>query len=598
MHSQQLAELGAVVRIWSTAGPLLVGGLVSFALGRLVVWCFSRGLDSADLHWTEVARRLVSLKVGVTLTTLLGVALSLALWSGGAFSVLPRSLTSALNIYGVGPLLGALLATHPLLERIRRTHGRPARRWRDRLALYGPNIAVALPLIVAMDLLDATAAWHEQVIGLALVTLSFAFLLGGWIPAAALLGRARRVNPAEFYGSQDLGARAIWVTEWDIANAFAYPWLRWIMVPRRTLTLLTPEEMRGVLLHEAEHLREPRSLSVMRLLPYLLGYVMLVMAMLGTSWSWLAAACLAPCALLALVLVRRRAQAAELHSDAAGGSESAVAYATALEKLYEWSFLPATATKRARHASLYDRMTAAGVAPSWPRPAPPATPPRWSLALVGASSALLVLGYVAWRRQQSEGAAFASSDALAVWLLGGGDAPFLLRRSESAWLDGRREEALGWATTATACRDAGADEAHTSVALAEYMGRVELAEAGRAQFEAALAARGEAGADAERAAASSRVAWRFASLGDQRLERGEHVAARADYEVAACAAPNFAWPLARVSIAWLHAGDVGRARAALERAEKLHQPKNEPFDPRGQLEFAREAYTNYTRSAR
>jgi len=595
MLSQQLAELGVVVRIWSTAGPLLVGGLVSFALGRLVVWCFSRGLDSADLHWTEVARRLVSLNVGVILTTLLGVALSLAIWSGGAFSVLPRLLTIALNIYGVGPLLGALLATHPLLERIRRTHGRPARRWRDRLVLYGPNIAIALPLIVSADLLDARAAPHEQAIGLALVTLSFGLTLGGWIPAAALLRRARRVNPAEFYGSQDLGARAIWITEWDIANAFAYPWFRWIMVPRRTLTLLTPEEMRSVLLHEAEHLREPRSLSVMRLLPYLLGYVMLVMAMRGTSWSWLAAACLAPCAVLALVLVRRRAQAAELQSDVAGGSDSGVAYATALEKLYEWSFLPATTTKRAVHPSLYDRMTAAGVAPSWPRPAPPAPPappPRWLLALVGASSALLVVGYSAWRRHQSD------SDALAVWLLGGGDAPFLLRRSESAWLDGRREEALGWATTATACRDAGADEALTFAALAEHMGRVELATAARAQFEDVLAARGEAGANAERAAASSRVAWRFASFGDQRLERGEHVAARADYEVAACAAPNFAWPLARVSIAWLHTGDVGRARAALERAEKLHQPTNEPFDPRGQLEFAREAYANYTRAAR
>jgi tetratricopeptide (TPR) repeat protein len=70
-------------------------------------------------------------------------------------------------------------------------------------------------------------------------------------------------------------------------------------------------------------------------------------------------------------------------------------YASALEQLYRENLAPVVMPqRRAIHPHLYDRMTAAGAEPAYPRPAPP---PRWAMGMGMAASLLLLLSWFsAW----------------------------------------------------------------------------------------------------------------------------------------------------------------------------------------------------------
>ena len=78
---------------------------------------------------------------------------------------------------------------------------------------------------------------------------------------------------------------------------------------------------------------------------------------------------------------------------AAENAVNAVTYARALERLYEANQIPAVMrSNRLTHPHLYDRMLAAGVTPSYPRPKRPGVW-GWNVVVVWVILAvLLVLG--------------------------------------------------------------------------------------------------------------------------------------------------------------------------------------------------------------
>jgi hypothetical protein len=58
-------------------------------------------------------------------------------------------------------------------------------------------------------------------------------------------------------------------------------------------------------------------------------------------------------------------------------------YAAALERMYSYSKIPAVLNRPGIHGHLYDRMVAAGVTPSYPRPAPPSRSGEYATIVVG-----------------------------------------------------------------------------------------------------------------------------------------------------------------------------------------------------------------------
>lgn len=87
----------------------------------------------------------------------------------------------------------------------------------------------------------------------------------------------------------------------------------------------------------------------------------------------------------------------------------AAAYASALERLHEHNLVPAVLGKgRKTHPDLYDRMTAAGVTPSYPRPDPPSRRPVYAAVF----ATLLLLGGAAFGLSTIERRAPAVSIAL------------------------------------------------------------------------------------------------------------------------------------------------------------------------------------------
>ncbi len=95
---------------------------------------------------------------------------------------------------------------------------------------------------------------------------------------------------------------------------------------------------------------------------------------------------------------RHSAGQAESADPAGSALEQNLIYAGALEKLYRHNLVPAVLPGRGlSHPNLYDRLTAAGVKPSFPRPAAPPRGPlalATGLALAGLIAALKLVVYL------------------------------------------------------------------------------------------------------------------------------------------------------------------------------------------------------------
>lgn len=268
-------------------------------------------------------------------------------------------------------------------------------------------------------------------------------LFGGWVHVLKRLGR---VHPADARlmaivdrASTAVGVqpRSLLVVQSLQTNALAWPAPRLILFTTACRELLNNEELGAVAVHELGHLNEPRPVYWSRIL-VAYGFVGLALCVpLVGSFGFLAALAPAVVLLVGLFLLKRLARHMEIRSDQLATThegEETGTYARALEKIHEANLIPVVlSSKRQVHPDLYDRLTAAGRTPGYPRPAPPRNP-GWSMAPAVVVMAVCVfLGMLSF---ETGGRRRSPSEAKAV------------TAAEEALREGDLEGALAWYQTA------------------------------------------------------------------------------------------------------------------------------------------------------
>jgi Zn-dependent protease with chaperone function len=252
------------------------------------------------------------------------------------------------------------------------------------LILAGTYLAV---LIIASILMPNTFNTRAIVIlAIALIILTASACGGGlWVlrrmkilvPASPHLDAIARES-AQRAG---IDLRGVFELKASVANAAAFPTLRWVILTSRALNVLTDAQVSAVLGHELAHLSESRAMTLMRVVSSVQFYfaIVLVHPIIG-EFGITGVAALMVITMLLFIIARRLMRRMEEHADKAGKmhEEEQGAYALALEKLYESNLMPAVmGSRRQIHPHLYDRMVSAGVTPSYPRPAPPPRLPKY-----------------------------------------------------------------------------------------------------------------------------------------------------------------------------------------------------------------------------
>jgi len=346
--------------------------------------------EAPELHWTQRARltwgtrsHLASAFLGLSLVAGLG-----AYFRSGSCSFTPPAVTALVAVFSIA--LGARLPQ----QRLSLSLGFPRHGWRAEAATY--FLAFRGLLGVGLWFLGCHTlgrAWAERSGLDAALGLGLLFLVGlGFSRRLALGVGAMRASP-ELLEALREQARAVGVQPRSVdvlplsqANAFASPLTRRLGVTERLLRELSHEEMLAILGHELGHLREGLG-ALSRLVPLgLLGVSAFVygawiqghgqwtllwvnvslFVVLGLWWwaRWLS------------VRLERRADRSALEQ------APAELYCRALERCYELNLVPAVLV-RARHPSLYERMTDVGITPGYARPEPPLRGPAlWGGTLV------------------------------------------------------------------------------------------------------------------------------------------------------------------------------------------------------------------------
>jgi Zn-dependent protease with chaperone function len=394
---------------WTGFAGLLYWPAAIFVISFLVAWGISfaglRRLRRAArrkvaLHWTERARVSypvrVTLGVGFFVVFLVPLVLSSSFQS--PFARTPGWLTALAVVLAswAGFLAGGRTGSRlipgedmPLRERVR-------------------NSAVItflyLPLLILFAIL--AGVMPERMDGRAWVLLAVgaaAMALVVWrsgVPVLRLLRLARpaseRLRRAVDLAAERVGKRpaAVWEVDWTAGNAIALVYSNELVFTVGTLRLLDDEQLATVAAHEIGHLSEPLRVKAVRTLSAWALLALATAAPVYRTYGWTGLGLLYFGFLAVVVGLRRLARRMEVRADAIGRDQEAEAgvYARALERLYEHNLAPAVVRGRLKvHPALWDRMTAAGVQPDYPRPAPPSRGRTLGLYLL-----LLILFAAGW----------------------------------------------------------------------------------------------------------------------------------------------------------------------------------------------------------
>ena len=348
--------------------------------------CFIVGIVQIRIVWMAASRALgptlVSQPGGALSLAFAGLAATLAFVAGGiARSRAERpsggppardvaAVRARLVAWLAGPLLVAMAAAQLPLVRITRAGAVSVEPGWSLLALVATALGVAYG-------------------GLAL-TLATRALLRAPQPVRSLAQEAATAEGASLALVLRLPTARV-----PFPNAAALPWARTMIVTNRIVELLTPDELRAVLAHEAAHLTERPVVSAARigaatLALFLLtsGVVIAFAALPGIAAPLAALGAGLVVVLGALVTVHRFARRMEERADAhAARTAGAEPLARALTKLHEDNEQPRALGGRRVHPDLHDRLRALGVDPG-PRPPLPRTR-RARLVAVAVAFALI-----------------------------------------------------------------------------------------------------------------------------------------------------------------------------------------------------------------
>jgi Zn-dependent protease with chaperone function len=419
-------------------------------------------------------------------------AFGVVVGDGGHLSRVPAPL--AVAIAWLAALVVAL-RTRLHIEREVRRIALPTLRWlRGAFTLWilmMPHLFVALAVSIAMPFELGLEAALYLAGGAALIVY---LAMGGTLTLLRLLGLARPASPrlasivasvAAKTGVRTSGAFEL-VLPW--ANAYALPLSGRLGFTDEAIQNLRDEELAAVCGHELGHLSEGRGTVAVRLFALFALYLPLALAkplLADGNPGRFGAAMLGSYA--SLFLVRRVFRRMEVRADKAAHAHEGDkgTYARALARIQEVNAMPLVLHNQAGvHPDLYDRLTASGAAPSYPRPKPP--PRLRALGALGVAVAAAIAGSAAVHSglRAAAGALTGSSNAAAIAI---GSA---IGDAQSIGQLGRRFEGQGNAEAAEAMYQLAMEIDDRSI---EYPARLAIRLAGAGRCEAA----GDAAADAE-----------------------------------------------------------------------------------------------------
>ncbi len=370
----------------------LAAGVGSWAWTSMTGWPARRVLRQREqLHWSDVARRIHADRMGMAAVAVFlpaDCALAVYLWRHpGVFWILAVGLLSAIGVtLGAWPLKRAL------------EHGSRKERWWV-TPLKNPALFYGV-LIVAMPRDFGAVTWvlFGGVIG---------YLIAGQIwpipisrPFRRLAAPSAEVEALIRDVSEKSGIRVrrAWVVEVPQSTAVALPFSKEIVVTSRIVEILSPAELRAVVAHELEHLRESFALSFVRVLVAYSSLPLLLVKPVCATWGPQGLGLLVLLWIAPRFLFSRWSIRQENKADQTGAREDAAALASALLRLHEDNLVPAVLEQKSSHPDLYDRMIACGVTPDFPRPKPAASHTLAGTVAAGALGVLAMMAVIEWTR--------------------------------------------------------------------------------------------------------------------------------------------------------------------------------------------------------
>ncbi|TNE43574.1 MAG: hypothetical protein EP343_32680 [Deltaproteobacteria bacterium] len=290
--------------------------------------------------------------------------------------------------YGVG-----FRQFHRLDQRLRGQHLSMWQRLKYTLSflmVMYPHILIAIFLGLFLMTREQNGQWFGFVVwgtvGM-LVAISGASLwLLRW--AGALLPAPTSLQNVVTRSSQQTNVHphSVWVLPSTMSNAFALPFSHQLLFTQPMLEQLSDKELEAITAHELSHLSESWKVRLVRMG---LGLVFGAWFMVVPFWVWreeygfilLSALGLFVIALVGNTLFRSMEEQADEAGQEQEGEEGV--YARALEKIYQYNLMPAVTGRKSVHPDLYDRMTHAGVEPSFPKPKPPSFRAMWGARVLG-----------------------------------------------------------------------------------------------------------------------------------------------------------------------------------------------------------------------
>lgn len=363
-----------MANFWAVIVPLLAAA-ASTGIGLwLCAWPLRK--LSADAHWSAVARHDWQLRIARTLAMVwIVTAAVFSAYSDQKERMDPWSIVLVAAAAFAGCIIGSRVARLglPVSVCVRRTTLRSVV---TQFFLFpgGPSLLI----LMALTFHRGVGLESIAIVG-AILLINIALMLGGSVAILRMTGLLKPVESAlqlsaqEQAAAQGVSLRHIVKMDLPMANAFAFPWTRDLGFTRATLATLNKEELHSVIAHELGHLRESLFTRWSRLIGLLSFFTIgLLPAALIDGQLLLGLGLLVGyigVSRLAAWIHKRLEVAADHHAHAAEPEDGA--YARALEKIHRVSLIPAVLQARSAYPSLYDRMTDAGVAPDFPRPAAP-----------------------------------------------------------------------------------------------------------------------------------------------------------------------------------------------------------------------------------
>ncbi|NOY90362.1 MAG: M48 family metalloprotease [Deltaproteobacteria bacterium] len=379
-----------ILPAWVIWGPLysylplifvwaLVFTAAGAALGGLPP---ARTQEEAPNSWVERARRAYPARLGTALlATFLPLFAAMIAWLFAGY-LLPIGSAGLATLAFVSAWLGCAVVRYRVERRIlgaltaRLFVSGTLVRW---LFFLWPLLLILFANLAADDRFGARSALVLGVTGVCFAALSFGanISIGRWVGLVEHADARVVAIVDRVAASVGRAPSGVWVAKTGLANAWILIIGRELLWTSRALEVLDDDELAAITAHELGHLSESRRVRSLRILRLMLFLPLCAARPIAGEFGIGTVALLIAGFLFSMVALGRTTRRMESRADhvAHAHQGDAGTYARALERLYRANQSPAVTRGRGGvHGHLYDRLTAAGTTPGYPRPAPP---PRW-----------------------------------------------------------------------------------------------------------------------------------------------------------------------------------------------------------------------------